>query len=125
MRRKQRVDESVDSFAHDLEDLFGLSYGHRRGIDSDLKELLKRDLFVQGLTLKWQEKVFPSAESFDDALHQARAVEEQERQLSSLHRFGARPGESAARAPAKALQPRKETPEGRGAAGKLGEAGKL
>ena len=44
--------------------------------------ILKRDLFVQGLNLKWQEKVLPTAKSFSDALHQARTAEEQEQQLA-------------------------------------------
>jgi len=37
---------------------------------------------------KWQEKVLPSTNtnSFDNALYQARIAEEQERQLSDLHR---------------------------------------
>ena len=32
------------------------SYGRRAGMDEESKQLLKRDLFVQGLLLKWQEK---------------------------------------------------------------------
>lgn len=47
--------------------------------------LLKRDLFVQGLSLKWQEKVLPSAVTFADAFHQARAAEEQDTLLGELH----------------------------------------
>ena len=35
--------------------------------------------------MKWQEKVLPSAVSFADALYQARAAEEQEKQLSAMH----------------------------------------
>ena len=54
-------------------------------MDQNSKEMLKRDFFVQGLWLKWQEKVLPSAKTFDEALHQARAAEQQEKQLSSLH----------------------------------------
>ena len=46
-------------------------------MDVASRKLLKRDLFVQGLLMKWQEKVLPSANSFVDALHQARAAEEQ------------------------------------------------
>ena len=65
------------------------SYGHRKGMDESSKEMLKRDFFVQGLWLKWQEKVLPSAKTFHDALHQARAAEQQEKQLSSLHHSGA------------------------------------
>ena len=47
--------------------------------------LLKRDLFIQGLSLKWQEKVLPSAATFADALHQAQAAEEQDTLLGELH----------------------------------------
>ena len=54
-------------------------------MDQALKELLKRDLFVQGFTYKWQEKVLPSASSFGDALHQARLAEEQHKQLNELY----------------------------------------
>ena len=50
-----------------------------------LKGVLKRDIFVQGLLLKWQEKVLPSATTFADALHQARTAEEQEKQLGEMH----------------------------------------
>ncbi len=125
MRRKQRAEECVDVFAHDLEDLFERSYGCRAGMDSDTKELLKRDLFVQGLRLKWQEKVLPSAKTFTDALRQARAAEEQERQLTTLHRPGARPGESSSHTSPKVLQPRKETSESGEAASKSGETGRL
>ena len=54
-------------------------------MDVASRELLKRDLFVQGLLMKWQEKVLPSANSFVDALHQARAAEEQKKQLLEIH----------------------------------------
>ena len=47
--------------------------------------MLKRDVFVQGLLLKWQKKVLPTASTFNEALHQARAAEQQERQLSQMH----------------------------------------
>jgi len=46
----------------------------------------QRRCFVQGLILKWQEKVLPSATSFSDALHQARLAEEQHKQLGELHK---------------------------------------
>lgn len=85
MRRKQQSHESVDEFAQDLEKLFERSYGCRSGMDEDSKALLKRDVFVQGLLLKWQKKVLPSASTYSDALHQARAADQQERQLSKLH----------------------------------------
>lgn len=54
-------------------------------MDQASKEMLKRDLFVQGLLLKWQEKVVPSANTFADALYKARLVEEQDRQLAEIH----------------------------------------
>ena len=85
MRCKQLSNETVDEFAQDLEKLFKRSHGRRRGMDESSKELLKRDIFVQGLLLKWQKKVLPSASTFSDALHQARAAEQQERQLSRMH----------------------------------------
>ena len=56
-------------------------------MDEASKELLKWDLFCQGLLLKWQEKILSSAETFADALHQARTAEEQQRQLSMVHSF--------------------------------------
>ena len=77
MRRKQQQNESVDEFAQDLEKLFERNYRRRMGMDQNSKEMLKRDFFVQGLWLKWQEKVLPSAKTFDEALHQARAAEQQ------------------------------------------------
>ena len=85
MKRKQKMSETVDQYAQDFESLFEHSYGRRSGMDTESKALLKRDLFVLGLKLKWQEKVLPSAETFADCLHQARAAEEQERQLGELH----------------------------------------
>ena len=85
MRRKQQSAESVDEFAQDLEKLFDQSYGRRTGMDEGSKEMLKRDVFVQGLLLKWQEKVLPSAKTFSDALHQAMAAEQQEKQLIKMH----------------------------------------
>ena len=86
MRRKQRDSELVEGYAQDFESLFEKSYGRRSGMDDAAKEMLKSDLFVQGLILKWQEKVLPSAATFSDALHQARLAEEQSRQLSELHK---------------------------------------
>ena len=64
MHRKQQPNESVDEFAQDLEKLFERSYGRRKGMDESSKNMLKRDFFVQGLWLRWQEKVLPSAKSF-------------------------------------------------------------
>ena len=55
-------------------------------MDLESKALLKRDSFVQGLLLKWQEKVLSSAKSFTDTLHQARVAEEQECQLAAIHK---------------------------------------
>ena len=46
------------------------------GCTLPLQKLFKRDLFVQGLSLKWQEKVLPSAATFVVALHQAHAAKE-------------------------------------------------
>ena len=72
-KRKQQSDEPVDKYAQDFEMLFDKSYGNREGIDQASKDMLKRDLFVQGLLWKWQEKVLPSsANTFGDALYQAR-----------------------------------------------------
>jgi len=85
MKRKQRADKTVDSYSQDFESLFEKSYGKRLGMDVASRELLKRDLFVQGLLMKWQEKVLPSANSFVDDLHQARAAEEQKKQLLEIH----------------------------------------
>lgn len=65
--------------AQDFEALFERSYGRHSGMDTDSKGLLKRDLFVLGLKMKWQEKVLPSAQKFAECLHQASAAEEQER----------------------------------------------
>ena len=52
-----------------------------------------------GLRMNWQEKVLPSAANFSDCLHQARAAEEQERQLNELYQpkssESARPAKSA------------------------------
>ena len=86
LRRKQKMGESVDEFVQAFEELFEKSYGRQTEIDPKFKGTLKRDLFVQGLNLKWQEKVLPTAETFADALHQARTAEEQERQLIAMHR---------------------------------------
>lgn len=86
LRRKQRPGEPVDEYVQAFEKLFEKSYGCQVGIDDGFKATLKRDLFVQGLMLKWQEKVLPTAESFSDALHQARTAEEQQRQLAEMHK---------------------------------------
>ena len=75
----------MDDYAREFERLFEDSYGHRAEVDTNFKGILKRDIFVQGLLLKWQEKVLPSAETFADALHQARTAEEQEKQLGEMH----------------------------------------
>ena len=70
-RRKQLSSETVDEFVQDVEKLFEWCNGRKRGMDESSKELLKRDVFVQGLLLK--------------SLHQARAEEQQEHQLSRMH----------------------------------------
>ena len=85
MKWKQKATETVDQYGQEFETLFDRSYGRREGMEQESKDLLKRDLFALGLRMKWQEKVLPSAESFSDSLHQARAAEEQERQLNELH----------------------------------------
>ena len=85
IKRKQKYSESVDEYADEFESLFEKSYGKRAGMDQGSKELLKRDLFIQGLAYKWQEMVLPSASSFGDALHRARSAEEQHKQLNELH----------------------------------------
>ena len=88
MRRRQQTNDSVDEFVQDFERLFEQSYGRRLGMDESSRAMLKRDLFIQGLLLKWQEKVLPSAETFADALYQARTMEEQSKQLSKMHASG-------------------------------------
>ena len=64
MKRRQRHSETVDEYTKDFEQLFEKSYGKRAGMDQPSKEMLKRDLFVQGLAFRWQEKVLPSATTF-------------------------------------------------------------
>lgn len=78
MQRKQRAREFVTTCAQELEALFKKSYGKRQGMDLASKKLLKRDLFIQGLSLKWQKKVMPSAATYADALHQAQPAEDQD-----------------------------------------------
>ena len=68
IKRKQKAAERVDRYAQ--------SYGRMSGMDQESKDLLKRDLFVLGLLMKWQEKVLPSAKDLGDCVHQARAAEE-------------------------------------------------
>lgn len=57
MQHRQRATESVDEFAQELKKLYERSYGRRQGMDEGSKEMLKRDIFVQGLCLKWQDNV--------------------------------------------------------------------
>ena len=52
LRRRQKAGETVDEYVRDFEHLFEKSYGHREGLDQAFREILKRDLFVQGLLLK-------------------------------------------------------------------------
>ena len=54
-------------------------------MDENSCTMLERDLFIQCLLLKWQEKILPSAETFADALYQARTMEEQSKQLRCMH----------------------------------------
>ena len=63
--------------------------------DREWMRVLARDLFIQGLLLKWQEKVLPSAETFADALYQARTMEEQSMQLSKMHASEGGPRDSS------------------------------
>ena len=63
-------------------------------MDESSCTILKRDLFIQDLLLKWQEKALPSAETFADALYQARTMEEQSKQLSKMHTSGGSQRES-------------------------------
>lgn len=86
IKRKQQCNELVNKYAQDFKTLFDKSYSQRDEMNQASKHMLKRDIFVQGLLWKWQEKVLPSANTFDDALYQARIAEEQKRQLSDLHR---------------------------------------
>ena len=86
MRRKQEPQESVDLYAHAFEQLFEKSYGHNQGMDTASKAMLKRDLFVQGLHIRWQEKVLLSADTFENALFQVRLAEQQQLDLAHLHK---------------------------------------
>ena len=66
----------MNQYSQDFEALFGKNYNRRMGMDEESKQLLKRDLFVQGLLLKRQEKVLPSSVTmFADTLYKARTVE--------------------------------------------------
>ena len=93
MRRKQQSHESVDEFAQDLDKFFERSYGRRRGMDEASKALLKRDVFVQGLLLRWQKGVLNRSLGFhnSDALTHTKLghliLEQQERQLLKLHQI--------------------------------------
>ena len=78
MKRKQLPSGSVDQCAQEFKALFDRSYGCWSGMNQESKNLLKHDLFVLGLKMKWQEKVLPLTQTFDDSLHQATTVEEQE-----------------------------------------------
>lgn len=88
IRRRQKFGETVDVYAKDFEQLFEQSYGCQTRMDEGSRNMLKKDLFVQELLLKWQEKVLSLAETYVDALHQAQANEEQSRQLAILHGAG-------------------------------------
>lgn len=78
---KQQPNESVDEFAQDLEKLFEHSYGHRKGMDESSKEMLKR-VFCARFVVEMAGK--------SDTITQDLpcAAEQQEKQLSSLHRSG-------------------------------------
>lgn len=79
-----QADDLVDSYLQSLS-LLEPSYRCQAGTDAESNQILKRDLFVQKLLLKWKGKVLPSATTFVDALYQARAAEEQEKQLQVMH----------------------------------------
>ena len=85
VRRRQQTNESVDKFSQDFKRLFEQSYSRGQGMDKSSCAMLKRNLFIQGLLLKWQKKVLPSAETFADALYQTKTMEEQSKQLSKMH----------------------------------------
>ena len=110
IKRKQKPAESVNQYAQDFETLLDRSYGRRSGMDQEPKDLLKRDLFVLGLTMKWQEKELPSTKDFGDCFHQTRAAEEHERQLNEIHRTQStdqpRSSESITRIPRETSRPR-------------------
>lgn len=55
----------MDDYTQEFERLFELSYGHRLDLKQAFKGVLKRDIFVQGLLIKWQEKVL----TFTNAFH--------------------------------------------------------
>ena len=82
LRMRQKVSESIDDFAREFETLFEVSYGDRTDVNPAFKGILRRDIFVQGLLLKWQEKVLSSATTFADALHQAQTAEERRSSLA-------------------------------------------
>jgi len=54
-------------------------------VDVTFKGVSKRDTLVQGLLLKWQEKVLSLAKTFANTLHQAWTAEEQQKQLGEMH----------------------------------------
>ena len=86
MKRKQKATEMVDQYAGTLRPYLTTATVGGKGWTRSQKIFSREtELFVLGLRMKWQEKVLPSAESFSDCLHQARAAEEQERQLNELH----------------------------------------
>lgn len=64
IKLKLRQTETVDEYSQDFEALVKKSYGRRAGMDHASMEMLKRDLFVQGLLMRWPEKVVPSASTF-------------------------------------------------------------
>lgn len=66
--------------------LFARNYGRRAYMDEESKQLLERNLFTQGLLLKWQEKALPlPATMFVETLYKARTLEKQDRQLAQIH----------------------------------------
>ena len=53
LRRRQKPGKGVDDFTREYEWLFEESYGHRVDVDATFKGVLKQEIFVQGLLLKW------------------------------------------------------------------------
>ena len=55
---------SYSGLDRDFELLLEDSCGHRASMDTTFKAVLKKDLLVQDLLLKWKEKVTPSKDDY-------------------------------------------------------------
>jgi len=54
-------------------------------MDEESKQLLERNLFTQGLLLKWQEKALPlPVTMFIETLYKASTVKKQDKQLAQM-----------------------------------------